>query len=91
MFADPLFVTTTVRLAPGSCLLLYTDGLTEARTRGGGLLGQDGLAAFFTGETGSGPVSATKVVADTVALLARLDGGVRDDVAMLAMSVPAGS
>lgn len=91
VFADPLFVTTTVHLAPGSCLLLYTDGLTEARTRGGGLLGQDGLAAFFTGETGGGPVRATKVMADTVALLARLDGGVRDDVAMLALSVPAGS
>ncbi|MGH3294295.1 MAG: PP2C family protein-serine/threonine phosphatase [Trebonia sp.] len=90
VFADPHFVTATVRMAPGSCLLLYTDGLTEARTSGGGLLDKDGLAAFFTGETGGGPVSATKVVADAVALLARLDGGVRDDVAMLALSVPAG-
>lgn len=91
VFAHPRFVTTTVRLAPGSGLLLYTDGLTEARTHGGGLLGQDGLAAFFTGDTDGGPVSAPKVVADAVALLARLDGGVRDDVAMLALSVPAGS
>lgn len=91
VFTDPQFVTTTVRLAPGSGLLLYTDGLTEARTRGGGLLGQDGLAAFLSGETGGRPVSATTVVAGAVALLARLDGGVRDDVAMLALSVPAGS
>jgi phosphoserine phosphatase RsbU/P len=74
-------------LASGSGLLLYTDGLTEARTADGELLGQDGLA-FLAGTGDSGPVSATRVVAGTVALLGRLDGGVRDDVAVLALSVP---
>lgn len=90
VLTDPRFVTTTVQLAPGSGLLLYTDGLTEARTGGGALLGQDGLAAFFTSETGGGPVRAAEIVAGAVTLLTRLGSGVRDDVAMLALSVPAG-
>ena len=39
VLGDPRFVTSTVRLSPGSGLLLYTDGLTEARTSDGELLG----------------------------------------------------
>lgn len=88
VFADPEFVTSALCLACGSGLLLYTDGLTEARTADGELLGQDGLAAFLAGTGDTGPVSATRVVAGTVALLGQLDGGVRDDVAVLALSVP---
>ncbi len=88
VLAEPRFVTSAVRLRPGSGLLLYTDGLTEARTWDGGLLGQDGLAAFLVGHIDHGPVSATEVVADAVALLKRLKSGVRDDVALLALSVP---
>ena len=88
VFADPEFVTSAMCLACGSGLLLYTDGLTEARTADGELLGQDGLAAFLAGTGDTGPVSATRVVAGTVALLGQLDGGVRDDVAVLALSVP---
>jgi sigma-B regulation protein RsbU (phosphoserine phosphatase) len=49
VFADPEFVTSTLCLAGGSDLLLYTDGLTEARAADGELLGQDGLAAFLAG------------------------------------------
>lgn len=30
-FGDPSFTTTGLRLAPGSVLVLYTDGLVEAR------------------------------------------------------------
>lgn len=53
-----------------------------------GLLGQDGLAAFLTQRGDGGPVSAGQLVADAVALLEELSGGVRDDVALLAFSVP---
>lgn len=88
VFADPPFVTTAFRLAPGSGLLLYTDGLTEARTRRGNLLGQGGLGAFLAGRRGVA-VSAAQVVAGLVALLEQMSGGVRDDVALLALSVPA--
>jgi phosphoserine phosphatase RsbU/P len=45
---------------------------------------------FLAGTGDRGPVRATRVVADTVALLGQLDGGVRDDVAVLALSVPCG-
>lgn len=53
VFAEPRFITSTVRLAPGAGLLLYTDGLTEARIDGGCLLGQERLAAFLGGRHGA--------------------------------------
>jgi hypothetical protein len=87
IFTDPLFVTSATLLTKGAGLFIYTDGLTEARTRDGDLLGQEGLAAFLAGMT-SGPVSAAGLVAGTVALLGQLAVGVRDDVAVLALSVP---
>lgn len=64
--------------------------LTEARTGDGGLLGQDGVVAFLDGERIRGPVSASGIIASIAALLEGLGGGVRDDVAILAMSVPLG-
>ncbi len=77
-----------VLLPPGAGLLLYTDGLTEARIPGGRLLGQDGLAAFLARPDRCGPVSATGLVADAVAPLEQRSGGACDDVALLVLSVP---
>lgn len=88
VFADPQFVTSKLRLTPGEGLLLYTDGLTEARTRDDDQLGQGGLTSFLATRKDTGPVSATSLIADAVALLEQLSGGVRDDVALLAFSVP---
>lgn len=76
-------------LAPGAGLLLHTDGLTEARTRGGDLFGERRLASFLASRSGPEPIRAATLVADLVGLLDRLSGGVRDDVALLALSVPA--
>ncbi|MFE0800359.1 PP2C family protein-serine/threonine phosphatase [Streptomyces sp. NPDC058812] len=80
------FASHTFRLTPGEALLLYTDGLTEARTQDGTMIGEDGLTRFLTGRTR--PVSATALIEDTTALIDALPHGADDDVALLALSVP---
>ncbi|CAL9278835.1 PP2C family protein-serine/threonine phosphatase [Streptomyces sp. SudanB182_2057] len=85
-FPQASFVQTTFSLAPGESLFLYTDGLTEARTPQGAMLGEDGLTGFLHQRTG--PVTAASLVEDTVTLLASLPDGAGDDVALLALSVP---
>ncbi|MFI9343987.1 PP2C family protein-serine/threonine phosphatase [Streptomyces sp. NPDC052773] len=84
-FPQAPFAQTTFSLAPGESLFLYTDGLTEARTARGAMLGEDGLTGFLHQRTR--PVTATSLVEDTVALLTSLPDGAGDDVALLALSV----
>ncbi|MFI6857934.1 PP2C family protein-serine/threonine phosphatase [Streptomyces sp. NPDC050416] len=85
-FPQALFAESTFLLAPGEGLFLYTDGLTEARTPQGTMLGDDGLTGFLHQRTG--PLTATTLVEDTVTLLASLPEGASDDVALLVLSVP---
>ncbi|MFD5129760.1 PP2C family protein-serine/threonine phosphatase [Streptomyces olindensis] len=85
-FPQAPFAQTTFSLTLGESLFLYTDGLTEARTTEGVMLGEDGLTAFLHQRTG--PVTAASLVEDTVTLLASLPDGAGDDVALLALSVP---
>lgn len=40
------YLTNEVTLAPGDLLIMYTDGLSDARSPSGGFLGQEGLAKF---------------------------------------------
>jgi sigma-B regulation protein RsbU (phosphoserine phosphatase) len=80
------FASTTLTLEPGDGLLLYTDGLTEARTKDGAMVGEDGVKTLLTRR--SGPARAATIVEDTVALLDSLPEGAGDDVALLALSVP---
>ncbi|MEU0670222.1 SpoIIE family protein phosphatase [Streptomyces lavendulocolor] len=75
----------TLHLAPGQGLLLYTDGLTEARTADGDMLADSGLANFLAQRPA--PVAAGALIDDTVAL-DTLPDTERDDVALLALSVP---
>ncbi|MFI5639559.1 SpoIIE family protein phosphatase [Streptomyces goshikiensis] len=81
------FTPATTTLGPGDTLLLYTDGLTEARTGEGrgALYGDEALRAFATDLAGRPP----KVVME--ALTGLLDGfgdGLDDDTALLALGVP---
>ncbi|MGW2281649.1 PP2C family protein-serine/threonine phosphatase [Streptomyces sp. NPDC001770] len=86
---DPAFVTADTRLAPGDTLLLYTDGLTEARTGPDrtGFYGDEALRDFTRGRAGE---PAHAVVAALTGLLDSLGEGVTDDTALLALGVPAG-
>nr|WP_078591877.1 SpoIIE family protein phosphatase [Streptomyces megasporus] len=79
-------VSTTVRLAPGDTLVLYTDGLTEARTDDvGGRYGEDALLAFAGGLA---PAGASEAVAAIAKLLEGFGEGLDDDTAVLALGVP---
>jgi sigma-B regulation protein RsbU (phosphoserine phosphatase) len=83
---DTTFTTTTIPLAPGDTLLLYTDGLTEARTdTPGRRFGDEALRAF------AARLAPTTAAAAVTAITALLDGfsqGLDDDTAVLALSVP---
>ncbi|MEU9298031.1 GAF domain-containing SpoIIE family protein phosphatase [Streptomyces sp. NPDC048266] len=85
-FPEAAFAARTLHLAPGEGLLLYTDGLTEARTAEGDMLADTGLLDFLAQRLA--PVSAGRLIDDTVALLDTLPDTERDDVALLALSVP---
>ncbi|UGT64836.1 SpoIIE family protein phosphatase [Nocardia asteroides] len=76
--------TARVVLHPGDTLLLYTDGLIEART-GTGLFGEEALLEFAAARA---PRAATALVADLVGLLESLGAGVTDDTALLALHLP---
>ncbi|MFF8675356.1 PP2C family protein-serine/threonine phosphatase [Streptomyces sp. NPDC015242] len=86
-FPEARFASTTLHLAPGQALLLYTDGLTEAHTGTDAMLGDEGLTAFLAARPAS--CGAAQLIQDTVGLLDTLPEGASDDVALLALSVPA--
>ncbi|TXS44451.1 PP2C family protein-serine/threonine phosphatase [Streptomyces sp. t39] len=84
---DARFTTATTTLGPGDTLLLYTDGLTEARTGEDRtrLYGDRALQEFATGHAGR---SAGAVVEALTGLLAGFGDGLDDDTALLALGVP---
>jgi phosphoserine phosphatase RsbU/P len=85
-FPDATFIDTTIRLATGDTLLLYTDGLTEARTHTtDGRFEEEALLEFTAAIA---PTTAPGAVAAVTTLLAELRSGLDDDVAVLAISVP---
>ncbi|MDX6363680.1 MAG: phosphoserine phosphatase RsbU/P [Streptomyces sp.] len=83
--AEAHTVTTTVRLAPGDTLLLYTDGLTEAHTAlAGDRYGDEALLDFARDLA---PTTASAAVEAIRALLDSFGTGVDDDTAVLAINV----
>ncbi|MEU6034305.1 GAF domain-containing SpoIIE family protein phosphatase [Actinomadura sp. NPDC047616] len=85
LLPDPRFTPATTRLTPGDTLLLYTDGLTEARTATGAMLGEEGVVAHLAA---TAPRGADGLLAEIDKLLNDLGAGVSDDTALLALSVP---
>ncbi|KES08342.1 histidine kinase [Streptomyces toyocaensis] len=81
------FVPVRTTLRPGDTLLLYTDGLTEARTGPDrDLYGYEALESFVTGLAPSGPGRVVDALTD---LLRGFGDGLDDDTALLAIGVPA--
>ncbi|MFG2682091.1 PP2C family protein-serine/threonine phosphatase [Streptomyces sp. NPDC048392] len=81
------FTTATTVLGPGDALLLYTDGLTEARTGEDRttLYGEQALRAFAANHTGK---SAHALIQALTGLLDEFGDGLDDDTALLALGVP---
>ncbi|MCD9904442.1 serine/threonine-protein phosphatase, partial [Streptomyces sp. MT29] len=81
------FTDARTDLLPGDTLLLYTDGLTEARTGPDReLYGDDALHAFTAAQTPAGPQALITALSS---LLASFSDGLDDDTALLALGVPA--
>ncbi|GAA2328110.1 SpoIIE family protein phosphatase [Streptomyces caniferus] len=80
------FTPARTTLGPGDTLLLYTDGLTEARTNEGReMYGDEALRAFVAGLAPAGP---HKVITALTGLLDGFGEGLDDDTALLALGVP---
>ncbi|MFJ1707399.1 PP2C family protein-serine/threonine phosphatase [Kitasatospora sp. NPDC088346] len=83
------FAPAHTELLPGDTLLLYTDGLTEARTGPKReLFGEDALCAFAAAHAPAGPKA---LVTALTALIAGFGDGLDDDTALLALGIPASS
>ncbi|GGV63642.1 histidine kinase [Streptomyces griseoloalbus] len=81
------FVQVRVTLRPGDTLLLYTDGLTEARIGPHReLYGYEALASFAASLAPSGP---HRVIDALTELLSGFGDGLDDDTALLAVGLPA--
>jgi sigma-B regulation protein RsbU (phosphoserine phosphatase) len=86
VFDDAVFTASTTRLVPGDTLLLYTDGLIDART--GAARERYGEEALCALAAGLAPATATSVVAAIIDLLEGFGDGLDDDIAVLALSAP---
>jgi sigma-B regulation protein RsbU (phosphoserine phosphatase) len=83
---DATFTQATVRLTPGDTVLLYSDGLTEARTASGPTrYSEEQLLEFLAALA---PTTASATIAALTDLLAGFGEGVEDDTALFALSIP---
>ncbi|MFF1708598.1 PP2C family protein-serine/threonine phosphatase [Streptomyces sp. NPDC058268] len=82
------FSTAETTLAAGDTLLLYTDGLTEARTGSTrqSLFGDEALQTFAADLA---PSSPHETIAALTGLLESFGDGLDDDTALLALGAPA--
>ncbi|MEA2277738.1 MAG: phosphoserine phosphatase RsbU/P [Solirubrobacteraceae bacterium] len=80
---DARYASTLTALAGDDVVLIYTDGLSEAR-RGSELLGEDELARVLEASRGERPEAVTARLLDT---LAAADVLARDDAAALVVKI----
>ncbi len=73
------------RLEPGDRLLLYTDGVTEARGATGAFFGVERLGDFVAREASSGLVTPEVLRRLNQAILAYQEGRLQDDATTLAV------
>jgi sigma-B regulation protein RsbU (phosphoserine phosphatase) len=85
LLPDPALTTVALHLGAGDTLLLYTDGLTEARVGGGARYDEEDLQEFLTVLA---PTTAAEVVTTLRGLLGGFGDGLDDDTAILALGVP---
>lgn len=72
----------TEQLEPGDCVLLYTDGVTEARAPDGSFFGEDRLADLIVRHLAAGLPAAETMRRVVHALLEHQDGRLTDDASL---------
>ena len=82
LFPDATYQTARFTLPPGRCLVLYTDGVVEARNPDGQEFGNDGLEAAAPA-VASSAVAVAEVVLKQV--LSHTGGHLDDDAAVLVL------
>jgi sigma-B regulation protein RsbU (phosphoserine phosphatase) len=87
MAIDPTFVAARIRLGADDTLVLYTDGLTEARISNS-TQRYDDRGALLEFAAAHAPATAPQIIDAIQSLLDGLGPGVEDDTAVLALGVP---
>jgi hypothetical protein len=78
-------------LEPGDMVLLYTDGLTEARRPGGELFSVERLGEFFERQAAAGEAAPETLRRLRGAIIEREEGSLRDDATALLVEWRGGS
>jgi len=83
-FCDEQFTTARFRIEPGQALLLYTDGLSEARDDDGRMYGSDRIHQLALGKRGTPPKALIEVYLTDLAAF-RKDVPAGDDLTIMAI------
>ncbi|WP_217207026.1 PP2C family protein-serine/threonine phosphatase [Streptomyces sp. AC550_RSS872] len=83
LLADSSRRTHEVALQPGDRVLLYTDGVTESRTRDGGLFGLEHFADYIIRATAAGELAPETLRRLIHSILDAQPGRLRDDATLL--------
>ncbi|WP_273843641.1 PP2C family protein-serine/threonine phosphatase [Rubrobacter calidifluminis] len=86
VFDDPELVEEPARLEPGDAIVLYTDGVTEARSPDGAFFGEERLCSLLGSCAGLGAAEVARVV--KAAVLGHAAGNPHDDIAVLVLRAP---
>jgi sigma-B regulation protein RsbU (phosphoserine phosphatase) len=82
---DVALSESSAPLAPGDALVVYTDGVSEGRSRSGEFFGDARVFGHLTQASGSAGDMAGSLLAD---VLEFQEGIARDDIAIVALRVP---
>jgi phosphoserine phosphatase RsbU/P len=82
LFPDTSYQTARFTLAPGRCLVLYTDGVVEARNPEGQEFGAEGLEAAVPAVAASAAAVAEDILKQ---VLSHTGGHLDDDAAVLVL------
>ncbi|MGB8959193.1 MAG: SpoIIE family protein phosphatase [Candidatus Aminicenantales bacterium] len=83
-FSDAQFATSRNRVEPGQAILLYTDGLSEARDRGGRMYGSARIRELVLGRQRSSPDDLIEACMKDLAAF-RKDVPAGDDLTIMAV------